>query len=207
MTIPIYTVERIANYCRAKGYKLNTNEGEINIIWVEGMNPDGKINGDEPNQFNDTASIYDHQFTLLGCWSGTTEPGRWYTQHPMNPKGAARIAFGQYKSWRVGIHGNSEPHEALVQVAPVAVYRDRNRDMLRTGDELEWGLFGINQHWGYDLPPSDIGLASAGCMVIRSRQGHREFMSLVKTDIRYDPVLPQNKRHIFSTIIIPGDQL
>ncbi|HEY9853320.1 MAG TPA: hypothetical protein V6D28_27860 [Leptolyngbyaceae cyanobacterium] len=125
----------------------------------------------------------------------------------MNPKGAARIAFGQYESWQVGTHGNSEPHEALVQVAPVAVYRDKNKDMLRTGDDLEWGLFGINQHWGYDQPPGDIGLASAGCCVGRLRQGHRNFMQLIKTDVRYDPALPQNKRHIFSTIIIPGDQL
>ena len=28
--------------------------------------------------------------------------------------------------------------------------------MIRTGDKLDTGLFGINQHWGYDYPRNDI---------------------------------------------------
>jgi hypothetical protein len=70
----------------------------------------------------------------------------------MNPKGAARIKFGQYTAWQVGLHGYSNPHESLVQVEEVAVHRDYNRDLKRTGDLVEWGLFGINQHWGFDHP-------------------------------------------------------
>ena len=100
----------------------------------------------------------------------------------MNPKGAARIAFNQYKAWSVGTHRASSPqgHEALVQTAPVAVYRDLNKDFKRPGDRVDTGLFGINQHWGYDAPMGDLGTTSAGCLVGRTKNGHRQFMALVK---------------------------
>ena len=41
---------------------------------------------------------------ILGKWLATTEPGAYYTEHPVNPAGAARIEFGQYQAWRVGMH-------------------------------------------------------------------------------------------------------
>lgn len=211
MPIPQNVISKITDYCKSKGYKLGTEEpGFLTIIYVEGMGVDGTVNRDEPNQFNDVrlvlnadlqlAKISDNEFAN---WSATTEPGRWYTQNPMNPGGAARIAFGQYKAWSVGMHGNSQPHEALLQVAPITVYRDKNKDGLRTGDRKDTGLFGVNQHWGYDLPPNDIGKASAGCLVGRTKEGHRQFMKLIKSDPRYQ----KNKSYVFYTTIIPGDEL
>jgi hypothetical protein len=123
----------------------------------------------------------------------------------MNPEGAARIKFGQYKAWQVGIHygGGSDPHEALVQAAPITVYRDANRDNQRTGDKTDTGLFDIDQHWGFDLPYNNVYYASAGCLVGRTRDGHREFMSLIKQDRRYQ----LNKNYLFYTTIIGGDEL
>lgn len=196
-------VKSIIDYCEKMNYKLFTGNQEVNIIYIEGMDTDGNLNGDEPNQFNDIRLVLGSEMNLLGLWSATTEPGRWYTQNPMNRKGAARIAFGQYKAWAVGTHGNSEPHEALVQVGEVVVYRDHNKDGIRTGDNIDRGLFGINQHWGYDLPLSNIGLASAGCLVGRTRQGHREFMNIIKSDRRYEA----DRQYIFATTIIPADKL
>lgn len=196
-------INSVVEYCEKMNYKLFTGDKQKNIVYVEGMDVDGNVNADEPNQFNDIRLILSSDFRLLGVWSATTEPGRWYTQHPMNRKGAARIAFGQYKAWAVGTHGNSEPHEALVQVGEVVVFRDANRDELRTGDAIDRGLFGINQHWGYDLPPNDIEKASAGCMVGRTRQGHREFMNIIKSDARYQ----SDRQFIFTTTVIPADKL
>lgn len=189
-----------------KGYQIATGNDEYNIVYVEGMNGDGTLNSDLPNQFNDRRMVIefvDGKPKLVGNWEATTEPGYHYTNRPMNPKGAARIAFGQYKAWRVGIHGNSEPHEALVQVAPIKVHRDANKDMRRTGDKTDEGIFGINQHWGYDCPHTNIGLASAGCLVGRTRSGHREFMKLIKQDIRYR----LDNNYLFMTTIIAGDDL
>lgn len=106
------------------------------------MNEDGTLNGDAPNQFNDRRIVIE---VIDGV-------DIYYTAiRPMNDRGTARIQFGQYKAWTVGIHGNSEPHKALVQVAPVTVHRDFNKDFKRTGDALDTGLFGINQHYGEEL--------------------------------------------------------
>jgi hypothetical protein len=107
--------------------------------------------------------------------------------NPLDPKGAARIAFGQYKAWTVSIHRAGEPggHEALLQTVPITVFRDLDMNFKRQGDLPFTGLFGINQHGGYDQPKDNIGKASAGCLVGRSTEGHKAFMTLVKSDPRY----------------------
>ena len=188
-------------------YNIFRKPGEINIVYLEGFNPGGNANADEPNKFNDLRLVFDFDSygepETLGGWEATTEPGYHYTDNPMNPKGAARIAFGQYEAWQVGIHGYSDPHEALVQVHPVKVHRDWNRDMIRTGDAIDEGLFGINQHHGYDHSYNDIHTASAGCLVGRTRREHYTFMKTIKSDARY--VADQD--FIFTTAIIPGNNL
>ncbi|MBE9208222.1 peptidoglycan-binding protein [Nostoc sp. LEGE 06077] len=197
---------KIVKYMLAQNYQVFTAPKEYNIVYVEGIDGDWNLNSDTPNAFNDrrivievvngTPKIVDH-------WQATTEPGRYYTVNPMNPGGAARIKFGQYKAWAVGLHGNAERHEALVQVAPITVHRDFNKDFQRTGDKLDTGLFYVNQHWGYDAPSNDIKNASAGCLVGRLRQGHKEFMSIIKQDRRY----VANNDYVFYTTVIPGDDL
>ena len=133
---------------KAQKYQIFRGKDELNIVYIEGMNTDGTLNSDEPNHFNDIRMVIDFDNdipAIINRWQATTEPGYHYTDQPMNPDGAARIAFGQYRSWQVGIHGMSEPHESLVQVAPVPVHRDYNRDMKRTGDDIFEGNFGINR--------------------------------------------------------------
>ncbi|HEY9667605.1 MAG TPA: hypothetical protein V6C91_12425 [Coleofasciculaceae cyanobacterium] len=199
--------ERIIAYCEEKGYQINRGVGEKNIIYVEGMYPDGTLNDDAPFIWNDTRMViefFDGVPKIIGRWEATTEPGRYYTMRPMNINGAARIAFGQHRAWQVGTHSPGGAHEALIQTGgPVTVHRDLNKDGARTGDRTERGHFGINQHWGGDSPKSDIGRWSAGCLVGRTRDGHREFMKIVKQDSRY----LKNKGHVFSVIVIPGDDL
>jgi hypothetical protein len=197
---------QIIKYMEAKNYIVFSGPKNYNIVYVEGMNEDGTLNDDAPNQFNDrrmVIELIDGAASLINHWQATTEPGDHYTYYPMNPGGAARIAFGQYKAWQVGIHGNAEPHEALVQVRVVEVCRDLNKDFKRTGDKREWGIFGINQHWGYDAPIGDIKNTSAGCLVGRRRQGHKEFMELVKSDRRYQI----DSNYVFYTTLIAGDDL
>jgi lysozyme family protein/peptidoglycan hydrolase-like protein with peptidoglycan-binding domain len=186
-----------------KGYEVDRGPGEINIVYVEGMNPDGTPNDDEANKWNDLRLLIqferDHP-KIVGKWAATTEPGRYWTENPLSPLGAARIAFGQYVSWQVGMHHAEKPsgHEALVQTGGlVTVCRDLNKDGLRTGDRCQTGQFGINQHWGYDL--AEVDKASAGCLVGQSKDGHREFMALVKSDPRYQA----NHAHVFATAILP----
>lgn len=178
---------RVVQGLMARGHWLCRHPDCVNIVYVEGMNADGQPNANRPNQFNDLRMVLrinaDGVPETLGSWEATTEPGRLYVEKPLNAEGAARIALDQFKAWVVGTHAGS--HEALVQATPVLVYRDKNKDFKRDEDKTFRGLFGINQHWGYDLPVDDIRNASAGCLVGRTKAGHRRFMALVKEDARY----------------------
>lgn len=183
---------RLVGYMRAKGFWFSRLPNYLTIAYVEGMNGDGSLNDNTPNFFNDRRFLLSFEANIpriTGTWEATTEASAFYTKHPMNPKGAARIAFGQYKAWRVGIHPRSQggsAHEALVQVDDIRVFRDLNQDFRRTGDAVDIGSsFGVNQHWGFNFPVHDIGKASAGCLVGRTKDGHREFMKLLKTDPRF----------------------
>ncbi len=191
--IDLATSERILDYCKKRSYPI----ANFNIIYIEGLNINGQLNGDEPNQFNDVRAVFNRE-KCLDCWQATCEPGSWYTDYPMNPEGAFRIAFGFHeKAWEIGLHGNSDPHQSLIQTGEVRGYRDRNGDMIRSGDRQVSGYFGINHHWGYDMPPTDIGQASAGCLVGRSRHGHREFMGFcINSGLK-----------LFSTIVLPGNEI
>ena len=201
---------RLVAYMRQHGHWLARHPDAVNIVYVEGMDPDGTLNDNPPNEFNDVRLTV--RFTKTGRaqiiekWEGTTEPGKFFTEHPLNDGGAARIAFGQYKAWAVGTHHAGKPsgHEALVQVDTITVFRDLNRDFLRAGDAQDVGSgFAVNQHWGYDLPRGDLGQSSAGCLVGRTKTGHREFMKIVKDDPRF----LASSAYRFMTTVIDGREL
>jgi hypothetical protein len=99
--------------------------------------------------------------------------------------------------------GRPSAHEALVQTFPVQVHRDLNKDFERIGDEIFEGLFGINQHWGFDMPKTNIGTASAGCLVGRTKAGHRAFMQICKSDPRF----VASSGYRFSTTVLLADTL
>lgn len=199
---------RIIKYMLTKNYYVSTKPGEYNIVYVEGMNADGTENNDAPNHFNDrriVIEVVDGIPKIIGNWEATTEPGSFWTRNPMNRGGAARIKFDQYKAWRVGTHKTESTNQpkALVQVENVTVHRDFDRNGIRTGDKLDTGLFGINQHHANGAPRHDIGRWGAGCFVGRTETEHDKFMNLIMQDRRYR----LNTNHIFWTTIIPGDDL
>jgi hypothetical protein len=92
------------------------------------------------------------------AWALETEPSSAYLMHPLNPAGCAIMAPDQYLgAYALGLHRG---RPALVQVGPVRVYRDNNRDAtvnFPSPDALQAqsGLFGINIH--------DIRGDLAGC--------------------------------------------
>ncbi len=197
---------RILSYMSRKNYTIFEGPKEYNIVYVEGLDIDGKLNNDAANVFNDIRLVIevigDQPRIVGGPWLASTEPGNHYVSHPMNPKGAARIQFNQYTAWQVGMHKGN--HEALLQIGgEVTVHRDFDRNGHRTGDKLDTGYFGINQHNGYDNPVEHVGKASAGCLVGRSSRKHKQFMQLIKQDRRY----LQDKQFTFTSTVIPGDDL
>src|SRR5260370_9338148 len=154
---------RIALACMRNMFWLCRVPGTVNIVYVEGINTDGKPNGRPTNEFDDVRTLIaigsDGVPKLMGIWEATTQPGKYWTQHRMNPGGAFHIALGQYKAWSLGMH---HTHEAWVQTGVIDGYRDHDNKMIRdlrypvSGDQ-----FGVNQHWGYDLPPNDWRNSSA----------------------------------------------
>lgn len=207
-TLPLVLDESVASKIlramQRRGYWFSRHPKCLTIVYVEGMDVDGKANTNDPNAFNDSRIVItldDKGRPSHTAWEGTCEPGKFFTENPEDPGGAARIALGQYKAWAVGTHKKGKPsaHEGLVQVAAITVCRDANKDFKRDHDAQVFGIFGINQHWGFDLPKKDIGKASAGCLVGRTKDGHKDFMSLVKDDARFK----MNKGYLFMTAILP----
>lgn len=206
----ITLAQRLIAYCQEKNYKIDKGAGEKNIIYVEGMYPDGTLNDDVFNVWNDARLVIDFKKDIpeiIGAWEATTEPGKYYTEKPFNVAGAARIAFGQYQSWQISNIGQIDQKNsqvALIQTGgKVTVYRDLNQDGTRTGDRLDTGFFGINQTGANDAPPNDIGIWSAGSLVGRNRDGHQQFIAMCQQDPRY----LKNNQYIFQTTIIAGDDL
>lgn len=186
------------------GYWVAREDRRFNIVYLEGCDSNGVPNADRLNEWNDRRLVIEvRQGTprIVGNWLATTEPGKFYTDRPLNPSGAFRIAFGQYRSWGVGLHGRTQ-YPALVQVGPVTGYRDGNRDGLRTGDLIVSGnSFGINQHHGWGMALVDEG--SAGCLVGQSVEGHWDFMELIQTDRRYQA----NSNYTFYTTVLDATKL
>src|SRR5689334_18558512 len=111
---PLDLAARILRALERAGHEVAVGADAVNIVYVEGMNADGTANDNAPDRFNDLRvllRVLDGKAALAGIWEATTEPGRWFTEHPMNPRGAARVAFGAHACWTVGEHHG---HEALV---------------------------------------------------------------------------------------------
>ena len=191
-------------YLVKKNYFICRHPDCKNIIYIEGVDPDGTLNSQMPNVFEDlrvVLSIGQDGTPLIQPWIATTAPGRPYTMKPMNPNGAARIAPGQYKSWLVGTHvgpSGTDPHEALISGCADRYLPRRQQRLQTRGANLPWQV--IDQHWGYDQPKDDIGTASAGCLVGEKRDGHRAFMAVIKSDPRFRA----NNGYKFVTAVIPG---
>jgi peptidoglycan hydrolase-like protein with peptidoglycan-binding domain len=200
-------IDRVVAYMQKKNYFICRHPDCKNIVYVEGVDADGSLDPQTPNAFEDLRVVFSigpDGKPLIQPWIATTAPGKPYTLNPMNPKGAARIAPGQYKSWAVGTHvgpSGNDPHEALIQCAPIDIYRDSKKDFKREGPTFT-GIFGIDQHWGYDQPKDDVGMASAGCLVGEKRDGHRAFMAVIKSDARFRA----NNGYKFMTAVIPGHE-
>lgn len=178
---------KVVKVCDARGYVLDRREGFVNIIGLEGVNPDGTFNDDTPNKWNDSVGLLTFKSgvpTFLCLCQGTTEPGSTYTFRPTNPNGVARLDVGQHKDlWMVGLH---KGYEAMQQVGTARIVRDKNKNFSRD-DKVTYEVNnGINLHscragfWA-----SLVDNWSSGCSVIRDWNQFLNFMKLVKQSAQY----------------------
>lgn len=153
----------------------------LGYVWPKGIHIIGiRAKTEIDNQFCDLLLVFDGEQCIV-AGVGTTIPGRPYLLRPMNPKGAAVLKEGQYLNcWKVGLHNK---YEALVQCAPVTVYRDSNRDNIINevkGTE-DRGIFGIDiHHAGQNFIAKFIDNFSAGCQVWQDIGCFNTMMTLAK---------------------------
>lgn len=141
----------------------------------------------EPNSFTDTLicrwfESKDREVTK--SWCITTTPGVPWLLNPMQRKGAAILVSGQYtEAYALGRYKGKD---ALLQVAPVKVYRDRNRNSTidLDPDTIEEGLFGIHIHRA-GIFSKLVGTWSAGCQVFEKEADFEDFIEICRTSLKY----------------------
>lgn len=196
---------KIVRAMQANKYWIARHPDCLNIVYIEGIDPDGSLNDNRNNVFNDLRVVFRLKSSgipeIVGKWEATTEPSRKWTLTPMNSGGAFHIKFGQYKAW---IKGWYHTHDALLQAGEIEGYRDPHKTFKRDFNHPVHGAnFGVHHHWGYDLPHDDMGNSSAGCLVGRSTDGHRMFMNAILRDPRYKA----NAAYRFIAAIMPAGDL
>jgi Putative peptidoglycan binding domain len=205
----IKLAKKILTYMQAQGYWIARHPTACNIVYVEGMNGDGTLNRDELDGWNDRRMVIRIVQGEPQIWvndQATTEPGRYYTNHPehFNQTGAARLAFGQYKAWQLGLHHGHQ--EALVQTGALRIHRDVNKDGFRytrdQKDPIQIGTGnGINQHSTQaNSAPEWINRYSAGCLVGRRLAWHHSFLELLRSDYR----AVAHPKYTFMTALVAG---
>ena len=180
MLMELLTPENIKSYFAAKEYKFFDTPGKklnINIIGVRRDNQG-------TNTFDDFLLVMYREEELMVShrWQATTDPGKYWLKNPINPKGTAVLAPGQYRgTWQIGKHQGK--YEALVQRKPVKVYRDNSKDEVidynNISTMVDEGYFGINIHRSNPYDQSyAINKWSAGCQVFKKVDDYKEFMKL-----------------------------
>jgi hypothetical protein len=188
MNKSIITADLLVGAMNKNGYKLILAKLLPNIIGIRTADP-------TPNVFNDfLVMLYQSDLPenpiidnpangwAFRVFDVTTDPGNFYLENPLNVEGTAILAPGQYpNSHAIGLHHGQ--YEALVQVAPVSVFRDRNKDDYLHFDPatLETGLFGINiHHASGDHRSVEVDKWSAGCTVFADPGQFSDFLRFCK---------------------------
>ena len=199
--------DKLAAFCASNYRELCPLQGAFNIVYIEGVNPDGTPNADRPNEWNDLRLLVTKEgdaWKIVHLAIATTEPGDFYTKSPTNMQGAARIAFGYHPpAWKMGFHKGTQP--ALVQAGNVMIHRDKNRDGLRGRNEPPFLSvpIGLNHHTtSQRFNGEQIGKYSAGCLVGKNYAQHLEFLSLLKQEARIIAGMP----YLYDTWTVPGDK-
>ncbi len=140
--------------------------GELVLVGLRGARPvsDDAIAsvgcGGTTDSYDDTIVAYG---PTLRCFAASVDPGATYTRDPENPAGCAHLCNGSY----LYEFGDHKGHAALVEAAPVRIWRDGLRSGIQDArDRVETGVFGIHIHSGG--PGPHVGPWSAGCQVLRS---------------------------------------
>ena len=167
-------VTDIVAVMQGKGYRVfdNASGHDLNIVGI-------RNSASRANRFDDWITIYywfDESWNLF-AFPGTTDPGTFYRESPINVRGTAIMKPGQYRrAYKIGRH---KGYKALQQSGPVTVYRDndRNSELNTTGVEEDTGLHAVNIHRASRQRASTrVDKWSAGCQVFQDAD-HFDFFT------------------------------
>ena len=165
----------ILDYVASLGYTVfESGEYNLNIIGIRSKDH-------KANSFDDRicAVFKDEQGWVTRTWECTTEPGKYWLEHPTNVKGTAILVPGQCRSvWKIDKHQGK--YDALCQRnGNVKTYRDSNKDDVVDLDiqSITEGMYGINIHKA-GLDSTQVDRWSAGCQVFSRSADFDEFMSI-----------------------------
>lgn len=171
-------VDRIRSILRGKGFRVYDTPYMLNIVGLRNKQS-------RPNTFDDDLIVFwkdERGRWAEVAWKVTTDPGTYWLNSPMNAKGTAILKEGQYVDcYAIGQHQGR--YEALVQVRPVTVYRDYDRNALLdlTGAREDTGNHGINIHRANRVGTTySIDQHSAGCQVFQDAADFDSFMRLCR---------------------------
>lgn len=171
-------LSRIKEVLREFGFTLYTKPYQLNIVGLRSKNISS-------NSFDDEIHVF---YTKEdGKWNyhifpATTDPGTFWLNNPIYPQGTAILAQGQnLNAYAIGLHRGK--YEALVQIKPVTVIRDYDRDAILdfNNGTKETGNFGINIHRAESSGSTKtIDQYSAGCQVFKNADDFSAFIQLCK---------------------------
>ena len=178
------TLDLIINAYKRKNYKIWKGVNaylihkpyDLNIFGIRSNNLD-----QSKDQFDDVLGVFYTETRnnfVLKTWVGTTDPGKYFLNKPMNSAGTFIMIPGQYRgAYSIGKH---HAQDALVQIGSLKGYRDTNKDNildLNPNQIYNGSGFGVNIHHK-ENDSETIGLGSAGCQVFKHTNEHKELMGL-----------------------------
>lgn len=172
------SVRAIKSLMKRKGYYISEKPYELNTVGI-------RSDSTKANSFDDLmlvwykdqdGNIVEHHFPI------TTDPGTYWLENPMNPKGTALLKQGQYKdAYEIGKHQGK--YTALVQRKPVTVLRDydRKNELDFVNGTPDTGMHGINIHRASSSGTTkSIDKYSAGCQVFANADDFNKFLTMAQ---------------------------
>jgi len=177
------TYEQVKNVIKSKYGKWWTAPYDLNVFGIRNAN-------NLANKFDDTLGIAytdDKGVKRILLVPGTTDPGLYYLQNPLNAKGCAIVVEGYYPSlWKIGTH---KGYKAWQQIGYVNIFRDNNKDNKIDVDMSKVekvNNIGINFHRANPSGTTiSVGKYSAGCQVVANAEDFSYCMKLGDLQKKY----------------------
>lgn len=167
------TFRNILRLMRKNDYVIYDKPYQLNIVGVRNAQT-------QPNKFDDSIFVFykdDKNDWVTNEYPATTDTGTYWLLNPMSNMGTAMLKEGQYiNAYEQGYHLGK--YLALIQVKPVTVYRDYDRDA--TFDiftKESTGTYGINIHKA-GADSENVDKWSAGCQVFKRSDDFSDFMKM-----------------------------